>query len=171
VINGYSPVEDTLMTPSRFACLLSVGLLLGTLAAARASSAATTADPPAPAQAQAAPGASGRSLTFEIYKDRGGEHRWRLKSSNGQVIASSGQGYKDKRDCKNAIERIKKDAATKLKFETYQDRGGEQRWRLLAANGQNIASSGQGYKDKRDCEHAIEVIKKGAETAKVEEAE
>jgi uncharacterized protein YegP (UPF0339 family) len=158
------------MTPSRFGCLLSVGLLLGTLAAARTGAAATTTDPRAPARSQAAPGASGRSLTFEIYKDRSNEHRWRLKSSNGQVIAASGQGYKDKRDCKNAIERIKKDAATKLKFETYEDNRGQSRWRLLATNGQNIASSGQGYKDKRDCEHAIDVIKKGAETAKVEEA-
>ena len=39
-----------------------------------------------------------------------------------------------------------------------------------ATNGQVIASSGQGYTDKRDCEHAIDVIKKGAEKAKVEEA-
>ena len=28
----------------------------------------------------------------------------------------------------------------------------------------------QGYKDKRDCENSIDVIKKGAEKAKVEEA-
>jgi uncharacterized protein len=158
------------MTPSRFASLFSVGLLLGTLAAANAAGAATSPDPQASPRAQAAPGASGRALAFEIYKDRSDEHRWRLKSSNGQVIASSGQGYKDKRDCKNAIERIKKDAATKLKFETYEDNRGQHRWRLLASNGQNIASSGQGYKDKRDCEHAIDVIKKGAEKAKVEEA-
>jgi uncharacterized protein YegP (UPF0339 family) len=159
------------MTTSRFAYrfLATVGVLL----AARASGAAMTPDPlaPAPAPSQDAPGASARSLTFEVYKDRSNDHRWRLKSSNGQVIASSGQGYKDKRDCKNAIERIKKDAATKLKFETYEDNRGQLRWRLLASNGQNIASSGQGYKDKRDCEHAIDVIKKGAETAKVEEAQ
>ena len=159
------------MMPSRFACLFSVGLVLGTLAAARAGGTATPADPQAPTRSQAAPGASGRSLTFEIYKDRSNEHRWRLKSSNGQIIASSGQGYSDKRDCKNAIERIKKDAATKLKFETYEDNRGQHRWRLLASNGQNIASSGQGYKEKRDCEHAIDVIKKGAEKAKVEEAQ
>jgi uncharacterized protein YegP (UPF0339 family) len=160
------------MTPSRFRCLLSLGLMLGILAAARAAGAAVTSDPQASDRSRSARGASdtsARSLTFEIYKDRSGEHRWRLLASNGQNIASSGQGYKDKRDCKNAIERIKKDAATKLKFEIYKDRSGEHRWRLLASNGQNIASSGQGYKDQRDCEHAIDVIKKGAEKAKVEE--
>jgi len=159
------------MTPSRFGCLFGVGLLLGTLAAANAAGAPTTSDPQASKRSQDATGASARALTFEIYKDRSDEHRWRLKSSNGQIIASSGQGYKDKRDCKNAIERIKKDAATRLKFETYEDNRGEHRWRLLASNGQNIASSGQGYKEKRDCEHAIDVIKKGAEKAKVEEAQ
>ena len=92
-----------------------------------------------------------------------------MKSSNGQVIATSGQGYKDKRDCKNAIDRIKKDAK-KLKFETYDDAKGEVRWRLKSSNGQIIATSGQGYKDKRDSENAISVIKQGAELARVEEA-
>ena len=57
-----------------------------------------------------------------------------------------------------------------LKFETYQDKQKQHRWRLKATNGQVIATSGQGYKDKRDCENAIDVIKKGAEKAKVEEA-
>jgi uncharacterized protein YegP (UPF0339 family) len=162
------------MTPSRIPFLVRGGLILGTLAGALAAvGATTTPDPQGRAATQSGRGAAeapARSLTFEIYKDRGGEFRWRLLASNGQTIATSGQGYKEKRDCKNAVERIKKDAATKLKFETYEDNVQRFRWRLLASNGQNIASSGQGYRDKRDCEHAIEVIKKGAETAKVEEA-
>ena len=55
-----------------------------------------------------------------------------------------------------------------LKFETYADTKGEARWRLKATNGQVIATSGQGYKNKGDCEHAIDVIKKGAKQAKVD---
>ncbi len=112
---------------------------------------------------------AGRALKFETYNDAKGEFRWRLKSSNGQVIATSGQGYKDKRDRASAIERIKKDART-LKFEQYADAGGDLRWRLKSSNGQVIATSGQGYKDKRDCENAIDVIKTGAQRAKVEES-
>src|SRR5258708_3908379 len=162
------------MTPSRIPCLLSLGLMLGALGVAQAAGGtATTSDPQAAARSQAARGAAGTSapaLTFETYQDKSQGHRWRLKASNGQIIATSGQGYKDKRDCKNAIDRIKKDAATKLKFETYEDNAHQHRWRLKATNGQVIASSGQGYKDKRDCEHAIDLIKKGAENAKVEEA-
>lgn len=47
---------------------------------------------------------------FEMYQDKAGEWRWRLKSSNGQQIASSGEGYKDKGGCKNGIDAVKRDA-------------------------------------------------------------
>jgi uncharacterized protein YegP (UPF0339 family) len=33
------------------------------------------------------------------------------------------------------------------------------RWRLLAANGEPIASSGEGYRNKSDCAHAIDLVK------------
>ena len=49
--------------------------------------------------------------TFEVYKDRAGEYRWRLRSMNKQVLASSGEGYKEKRDCLAAIESVKRAAA------------------------------------------------------------
>ena len=162
------------MTPIRSRCWLFLGMMLGFLVSARADAGTTTTEGPyAPAPSGAARTASddsGKSLKFETYQDKKKEHRWRLKATNGQVIATSGQGYKDKRDCTSAIDRIKKDAAAKLKFETYEDARNAYRWRLKATNGQVIATSGQGYKDKRDCEHAIDVIKKGAEKAKVEAA-
>src|SRR5262249_23176662 len=30
---------------------------------------------------------------FEIYKDKSGQFRWRLKANNGKIIADSGEGY------------------------------------------------------------------------------
>lgn len=48
---------------------------------------------------------------FEVYKDKAGEYRFRLKSGNGQVIAVS-EGYKSKTSCMNGIESIKKNAPT-----------------------------------------------------------
>lgn len=160
------------MTPLRLRCWLVLGLLLGGPAASPGHAGAKAGGPSGSGRsgAVAASDDSGRTLKFETYQDKKKEHRWRLKSSNGQVIATSGQGYKDKRDRDGAIERIKKDAATKLTFEAYEDARSEHRWRLKATNGQVIASSGQGYKDKRDCQHAIDAIKKGAEKAKVEAA-
>ena len=46
---------------------------------------------------------------FEIYKDKAGEFRFRLKASNGQIIAV-GEGYKAMAGCKNGIESIRKNA-------------------------------------------------------------
>ena len=50
--------------------------------------------------------------TFEIYQDARKEYRWRLKAANGQVIATSGQGYKAKTDCRHGIDLIQKEAAS-----------------------------------------------------------
>ena len=41
--------------------------------------------------------------TFEIYKDKAGEFRFRLKATNGQVIAT-GEGYKTKASAIEGIE-------------------------------------------------------------------
>ncbi|MBO4531779.1 MAG: YegP family protein [Paludibacteraceae bacterium] len=46
---------------------------------------------------------------FEIYADKKGEIRFRLKAANGEIIAT-GEGYKAKAGCKNGIESIKKNA-------------------------------------------------------------
>ncbi len=43
------------------------------------------------------------------YKDKKGEFRFRLKASNGQVIAT-GEGYSSKSGCLNGIESVKKNA-------------------------------------------------------------
>ncbi len=49
------------------------------------------------------------SAKFEIYKDKAGEYRFRLKAGNGEVIAT-GEGYSSKQACENGIESVKKNA-------------------------------------------------------------
>ena len=49
-------------------------------------------------------------LVEKIAKDKAGEFRFRLKATNGQVIAT-GEGYKAKAGCLNGIESVKKNAA------------------------------------------------------------
>jgi uncharacterized protein len=49
---------------------------------------------------------------FELYKDAKGEFRWRLVASNGQTIATGGEGYKTKASATNGIESVKKNAPT-----------------------------------------------------------
>lgn len=46
---------------------------------------------------------------FEMYTDKAGEFRFRLKAVNGQIIATS-EGYKAKASCLNGIESVKKNA-------------------------------------------------------------
>jgi uncharacterized protein YegP (UPF0339 family) len=46
---------------------------------------------------------------FEIYADKKGEFRFRLKASNGEIILAS-EGYKAKASCKNGIESVRKNA-------------------------------------------------------------
>ena len=43
---------------------------------------------------------------FEIYADKAGEFRFRLKATNGQVIAVS-EGYKTIASCLNGVESVK----------------------------------------------------------------
>ena len=51
--------------------------------------------------------ATEKNPKFELYTDKKGEFRFRLKAKNGQIIAT-GEGYKAKAGCKNGIESIKK---------------------------------------------------------------
>ncbi len=46
---------------------------------------------------------------FEVYTDKVGETRFRLKAGNGEIIGV-GEGYKKKASCLNGIESIRKNA-------------------------------------------------------------
>ncbi|MBP5184341.1 MAG: YegP family protein [Lachnospiraceae bacterium] len=47
---------------------------------------------------------------FEVYTDKKGETRFRLKASNGQIVAT-GEGYSTKKACLNGVESVRKNAA------------------------------------------------------------
>ena len=46
---------------------------------------------------------------FEVYADKAGDFRFRLKATNGQIIGT-GQGYASKAGCLKGIESIKKNS-------------------------------------------------------------
>ena len=46
---------------------------------------------------------------YEVYKDKAGEFRFRLKAKNGEIIAT-GEGYKAKASCLNGIDSIGRNA-------------------------------------------------------------
>ncbi len=46
---------------------------------------------------------------FELYTDKAGEYRFRLKATNGQIIAVS-EGYKTMASCENGVASVRKNA-------------------------------------------------------------
>lgn len=51
---------------------------------------------------------------WELYTDKGGEYRFRLKASNGQVIALASEGYTTKAAALNGIESVRKNAGSDI---------------------------------------------------------
>ncbi len=103
-----------------------------------------------------------------------------LKASNGEVIATS-EVYSSESACKNGIDSVITNApianledqtvadyevAKHPKFEIYEDKGGEFRFRLKARNGEVIAAS-EGYKQKASCLNGVESVKKNAPDAEI----
>ena len=50
------------------------------------------------------------------------------------------------------------DAEKEMKFEIYKDKADEYRWRLKAANGEILATPGQGYKALADAKEGVENV-------------
>ena len=105
-----------------------------------------------------------------------------LKATNGQVILTS-EVYTTEAACRKGIESIMKNAPianvenqteegyetlTHPKFEMYQDKAGEFRFRLKARNGEIIGTS-EGYTAKAGCLNGIESVKKNAGDAEIVE--
>ena len=53
--------------------------------------------------------ATAKHPKFEVYADKAGEFRFRLKARNGEIVATS-EGYKTKASCLNGVESVKKNA-------------------------------------------------------------
>ena len=67
--------------------------------------------PIAPVENQTVEGfAKEKCPKFEVYKDKAGEFRYRLKAANGQIVAVS-ESYKALASCLNGIESVRKNAA------------------------------------------------------------
>jgi uncharacterized protein len=46
-------------------------------------------------------------MKFEVYKDRKGEHRWRLRHGNGNILATSSEGYAAKASALKCIDNVR----------------------------------------------------------------
>ena len=107
--------------------------------------------------------------------------KFNLKAGNGEVIAHS-EVYSSLASCKKGVASVIKNAPiakiedqtkegykkeSNPKFEVYQDKKGEYRFRLKARNGQIIAV-GEGYTTMKACDNGIASVRKNAAEGKVE---
>jgi len=104
---------------------------------------------------------------FELYKDKAGEYRFRLKASNGQAILV-GEGYKTKGSAENGIESIRKNAPSDERYERKETKNGKYMFNLKASNGQVIGASEQ-YESESARENGVESVKKNAPDASVDD--
>ena len=98
-------------------------------------------------------------------------YKFDLCADNGESIASS-EVYGSEAACRRGIASVGKNgkteklldltepagALTNPKFELFQDRGGEFRFRLRARNGEIILAS-QGYCTKSGCRHGVACVR------------
>ena len=117
---------------------------------------------------------------FVISKTKSGEFTFNLKAGNGEVILSASESYTSMSGCQGGIASVQKNALahvedqtvegfeklTHPKFEVYQDKAGEFRFRLKARNGENIGRS-EGYKAKASALNGIASVGKNAPEADV----
>jgi uncharacterized protein YegP (UPF0339 family) len=104
---------------------------------------------------------------FEVYKDKRGEFRFRLKASNGQNILAS-EGYTSKSSCMNGIESVKKNAADESRFEKKETKAGKHMFNLKAGNHQVIGTS-ESYETVASRDNGIASVMKNAPDAKLDD--
>jgi len=128
---------------------------------------------------------------FEVFADRGGKWRWRLRHRNGNIIADSAQGYSSRQKAEQGLESVRTNAPgapaireevevepeeepadapyppgeSQGAFEVYEDAAGEFRWRLVHRNGNIVADGGEGYADRGAVEDAVERVREYVDPA------
>lgn len=100
---------------------------------------------------------------FEIYKDKAGEFRFRLKATNGQTILAS-EGYKARAGCMNGVESVRKNGPDDARYERKTTESGKFRFNLKSGNNQVIGTS-ESYETEKARDGGIESVKKNAPAA------
>ncbi len=101
---------------------------------------------------------------FEVYKDKAGKHRFRLKAANGEIILAS-QGYAGSTGCANGIASVRKNAKRAESFKARKTKAGH-RFNLCSVNGRVIGTS-ETYKSVAACSNGMKSVRSNAPKAKL----
>ena len=102
---------------------------------------------------------------FQIYKDKAGKYRFRLKAKNGENIISS-QAYASRATCMKGIKSVSKHSADNSNFKSKENKAGKWNFNLVAANNRVIATS-QSYADKSSMNKGIKSVMTNAPKMKI----
>ena len=104
---------------------------------------------------------------FELYKDKAGKFRFRLKAANGENILAS-EAYESKSSCQNGIESVRKNSTDVKRFVKKSSGPGKFSFNLTAGNNQVIGTS-QSYSSESGRDSGIVSVGKAATGAKVDD--
>jgi len=104
---------------------------------------------------------------FEVYRDRRGEYRFRLRAANSEIILAS-QGYKSRRSCLNGVASVQKNAVVAERFDLVTGKSGKVHFVLRAGNRQVIGTS-QTYSSTAAARNGIRSVGRSAPAASVNE--
>lgn len=104
-------------------------------------------------------------MRFEIYKDKAGQYRFRLKDDDGRNILKS-EGYLSQTGCKNGIDSVRMNADTDRRYLRLVSKNGESYFNLKASNGKIIGTS-ERYQNRQDMENNIHSLMNSAVKASV----
>ncbi len=106
---------------------------------------------------------------FEIFKDKSGGFRFRLKAANGQIILAS-EAYKNKAGCKRGIEAVKNNSTKSERFSKSDTKAGKFLFNLLGAN-KKVVGTSQQYKTKASRDNGINSVQSNAQAAAIVEVD
>ncbi|WP_420006518.1 YegP family protein [Arenibacterium sp. LLYu02] len=104
---------------------------------------------------------------FELYEDKAGEYRFRLKAGNGEIILV-GEGYKQKASAENGIASVRTNAPLDARYERKSNSAGKPMFNLKAGNGQVIGTS-EAYSSEAARENGIASVKTNAPGARLDD--
>jgi uncharacterized protein len=105
---------------------------------------------------------------FVVFRsDVNSQFYFRFNASNGEQLLSS-ESYVSKQGCLNGVDSVKNNAPFEVTYHRL-DTSNDYRYNMVAPNHEIIARSSEGYTAKHNREHAIEIVKRDAPEAPIED--
>lgn len=105
--------------------------------------------------------------TFQIFRDRRGDFRFRLRAENGETILAS-EAYTTRAAAHMGVESVKRNAPSDGNYRKLQAATGQCYFTLVAGNGEVVGVS-EVYSTTHARDRGIESVKINAPAARLEE--